>query len=115
MLLIKFVACKVIVAWHPGLALIPHPIIPLFRLSRQPSVSRGTPYLIDYSERNASVREITPRKKGETQREERKMRHFSLSPPRLAFLAWGDFHARSTISSTRETLARPMMQRGEST
>ena len=38
---------------------------------------------------------ITPREKGET-------RHFSLSPPRLAFLAWGDFHAcsrfaRSTI------------------
>ena len=23
--------------------------------------------------------------------------NFSLSPPRLAFLAWGDFHARSTI------------------
>ena len=28
---------------------------------------------------------ITPREK---------RRHFSLSPPRLAFLAWGDFHAR---------------------
>ena len=24
--------------------------------------------------------------------------HFSLSPPRLAFLAWGDFHARSRFS-----------------
>ena len=25
--------------------------------------------------------------------------HFSLSPPRLAFLAWGDFHARSRFLS----------------
>ena len=24
--------------------------------------------------------------------------HFSLSPPRLAFLAWGDFHARSRFA-----------------
>ena len=54
MLLLKFLACKVIVAWHPvklktpRLALIPQPIIPLGRLSRQPSVSRGTPYPIDY-------------------------------------------------------------------
>ena len=24
--------------------------------------------------------------------------HFSLSPPRLAFLAWGDFHARSSFA-----------------
>ena len=26
--------------------------------------------------------------------------HFSLSPPRLAFLAWGDFHARSRFTRT---------------
>ena len=24
--------------------------------------------------------------------------HFSLSPPRLEFLAWGDFHARSRFA-----------------
>ena len=26
--------------------------------------------------------------------------HFSLSPPRLTFLAWGDFHARSRFAPT---------------
>ena len=51
------------------------------------------------SETQARVR-ITPREKGETRRWERKTRDYrqspsSLSPPRLAFLAWGDFHARS--------------------
>ena len=41
---------------------------------------------------------ITPREKGETRRGTRKMQpRFSLSPPRLAFLAWGDFRVRSTI------------------
>ena len=41
------------------------------------------------SERQANVK-ITPREKGGTRRGERKGR-----PPRLAFLTWGDFHARS--------------------
>ena len=44
---------------------------------------------------------ITPREKDETpwgegeMRDYRKVQAFDpLSPPRLAFLAWGDFHAR---------------------
>ena len=40
---------------------------------------------------------ITSGEKAETRWGEGKMRdvlHFSLSPPRVAFLAWGDFHAR---------------------
>ena len=44
---------------------------------------------------------IAPREKGETRRGESNL-NFSLSPPRLAFLSWGDFQAcsrfaRSTI------------------
>ena len=31
-------------------------------------------------------------------REKRRHAAFSLSPPRLAFLAWGDFHARSRFA-----------------
>ena len=52
------------------------------------------------AERNASTRKITSREKGETRRGERKMRDpdFSLSPPRIAFLAWGAFHARSLFA-----------------
>ena len=34
---------------------------------------------------------ITPREKGETRRGE-------FSPPRLSFLEWGDFHARSRFA-----------------
>jgi len=50
------------------------------------------------SETRARVK-ITPREKGETRRGERAwalsvVPHFSLSPPRLAFLAWGYSHSR---------------------
>ena len=48
------------------------------------------------SEARARVK-ITPREKGETQRGERK-NEVTLSPPRLAFLAWGNFHARSRFT-----------------
>ena len=40
---------------------------------------------------NASARENHPT-------QERRDAHFSLSPQRLAFLAWGDFHARSRFA-----------------
>ena len=65
--------------------------------------------IVEGAKRDRAVK-ITPRKKGETLRGEKNMRDwalsvvpdFSLSPPRLAFLALDDFHAhtrfvRSTI------------------
>ena len=48
------------------------------------------------SEARARVK-ITPREKGETRRGERK-NEVTLSPPRLAFLARGNFHARSRFA-----------------
>ena len=54
------------------------------------------------SETQARVR-ITPREKGETRRWESKTRDYrqspsSLSPPRLTFLSWDDFHAHSRFA-----------------
>ena len=40
---------------------------------------------------------ITPREK-RRHAAGRDKNHFSLSPPRVAFLAWGDFHARSRFA-----------------
>ena len=36
--------------------------------------------------------------------------HFSLSPPRLAFLAWSDFHARSTIPEEKWGTTRSLAE-----
>lgn len=52
-----------------------------------------------WTERNASTREITPREKGKTRREER-----TCHPPLLAFLAWDDLRARSRF--TRSTIPK---------
>ena len=67
-------------------------------------------------ERNASAREKHPTRDGRDAAEREKneglqtkpklltlsVAHFSISPPRPAFLAWGDFHARSRF--TRSTI-----------
>ena len=47
---------------------------------------------------NASARENHPTRENVTRDGEREIFHFSLSPSRLAFLAWGDFHARSRFA-----------------
>ena len=51
------------------------------------------------SERNAREREKNP-KRERRDAAVRKKFHFCLSPPRLAFLAWGDFHALSRFACT---------------
>ena len=78
------------------------------RLRVVPIFPQGSGLLRDIVERAKRERawKITPSEKGETRGERKK-----LSPSRLAFLAWDDFHARSTIPEEKWGLLVVCLQR----